>query len=368
MTAETQKISFKPPFCPNPNCPYHQGTGYTYYVKNGFAPTQKAPGFNQKFKCTVCQKGFSRNTFSIEFRKKKIGLGDEILFSCMNGMSNNSIAIKLGIAESTVRNRLTFLGRQALLFEKEKHVNLKIKEQVAYDGFETFTYDQFSPCYINTAVGSKSMYNYSATFSPMNRKGKMTEQQKEKQKKLILTYGYYPKSAIAKSSEYAFKLLESHSEGNLLLVTDEHKSYQRALKKINLDNILHMTVHSTLPRLTTNPLFPINHLHRNYRHFFSSQQRESIAFQKHEAALMDKIQLMKIYKNFMRTKFTRSSKSDPDAGKCSPAMYLNLEKEVLRFNQVFAIRKFVTHYQLDCEEKKFYERNYEFSRRKIALY
>ena len=370
MSNNIERESFTPPFCPHPQCAYHKNERFIrciHYVKNGFAHTQKAPFKNQKYRCKHCKKDFSQSTFSIDYRKKKVNLGAEILFGSMNGMSNNSIALKLKVSESTIRNRLSFFARQSLLFEIEKHRKLKISETVAYDGFETFTYDQYSPCYINTAVGSTSMYTYSTTFSPLNRKGRMTFDQKKKLKELLILHGKYPTNAICKSSQYAFKLLRRFAVGRLKLVSDEHQSYTKALKEVSLDNIEHITVNSSEPRVASNPLFPINHLHRSYRHFFSSQQRETISFQKHEAGLMDKIQLMKVYKNYMRSKFVRSNKSDLDAGKRSPAMYLGLSDKILEMDEIFSRRRFVSHFKLDQEEFDFYFKKYEYSRRKIAV-
>lgn len=366
MKEKAMSDPFTPPFCPNKACSYHYTDKYQRFVRNGFERTQKPPGYNQRFKCLSCGVGFSRNTFSLDFRKKIPGIGEEILHCSLGGMSNNTLAKKMKISEATVRNRLTFLARQSLLFEKAKTENLIIQEPVAYDGFETFTYDQYSPCYVNTAVGSKSMFTYSTTFSPLNRKGRMTQEQKIKLQELIKIHNRYPSNAVTTASVYAFKLLESKAKGKLRLYTDEHHSYARALRTLNSPKIAHISISSKEPRTAKNPLFPINHLHRNYRHFFSSQHRETISFQKHEAGLMDKIQLMKVYKNFMRSKFARSSKADPDSGVHSPAMYVNAAAKVLEFNEVFQERRFKTRFDLDEMEEEFFERKYQFSRRKIA--
>jgi hypothetical protein len=48
----------------------------------------------------------------------------------MNGMSNNSIARLLKIAEGTVRDRLKNMARQSLYFEKT-HFPKRIHEDVA---------------------------------------------------------------------------------------------------------------------------------------------------------------------------------------------------------------------------------------------
>lgn len=256
------------------------------------------------------------------------------------------------------------MGRQSLYFEK-KHSPEKLHEDIAYDGFETFTYSQFSPCYVNTAVGKKSLFIYHNTLSPLNRKGRMTEEQKIKNRELIQKYGLYPQNSVFEESCYIFKSLSNIGTGRTIY-SDEHKSYVRAARadSYNLD---FETISSKERRDAKNPLFPINHLHMLYRHFFSSQKRETISFQKHEAGLMDKIQLMKIYRNFMSPKFVKKNKHDPHAHVWSPAMYLGLTDRILSFEDIFGIRRLITQVRLDQKEMNFIERNYPFSRQKIAV-
>jgi len=281
----------------------------------------------------------------------------------MNGMSNNSVARLLNIAEGTVRDRLKVMSRQSLIFEKENFPK-KLTEDVAYDGFETFTNSQFSPCYINTAVGSHSMFIYHNTFSPLNRKGRMTDEQKVKNRELILKHGLYPQNSVYLESCYVFNELAKIGAGRTLY-TDEHRSYLSAVRDLNL-TLDHETIHSEVKRDPSNPLFPINHLHMMYRHFLSSQKRETISFQKHEAALLEKIQLMKIYRNFMNPKFVKKNKFDPHAHEWSPAMYVGVAEKVLTFREIFGVRKLKSQIVIDSREDDFLNRNYPFSRQKIA--
>lgn len=281
----------------------------------------------------------------------------------MNGMSNNSIARLMKVAERTVRNRLGTLARQGLLFEKENFPET-IKEDVAYDGFETFTHSQFSPCYVNTAVGACSHFIYHNTFSPLNRKGRMTSEQKSRNQELIREFGLFPRSSVFEESCYILRSLSNRARG-FTVFTDEHKSYARAAREVDLQ-MNHEMVNSRKRRDQWNPLFPINRLHNLYRHFFSSQQREAIAFQKNEAALMDKIQLMKIYRNYMSPKFVRKNKHDPHAHEKSPAMYVGVAVKVLNFQEIFGERKLYTQVVLDQHEADFLRRSYPFSRQIIA--
>ncbi len=310
-----------------------------------------------------CKIQFSTNTFGLDFRKKSGGLSENILHYSLNGMSNNSVARLLKVAEGTVRDRLKSMARQSVLFEKENFPK-KIREDVAYDGFETFTGSQFSPCYVNTAVGSDSMFIYHNTFSPLNRKGRMTNEQKIKNQELIKKHGLYPQSSVYEESIYVMKNLSDLAAGRTLF-TDEHKSYQRAYRSfkclMNLE-----TISSKARRDSSNPLFPINRLHNLYRHFFSSQHRETISFQKHEAALIEKLQLMKVYRNFMNPKFVKKNKYDPHAHEWSPAMYVGVAKKVLNFDEVFGVRKLKSQLVLDSKEIEFMNRSYSFSRQKIV--
>lgn len=282
----------------------------------------------------------------------------------MNGMSNNSIARLLEVAEGTVRDRLKDMSRQSLIFEKLNFPR-QLKEDVAYDGFETFTHSQFSPCYINTAVGKTSHFIYHNTFSPLNRKGRMTSEQKIKNQKLIQKHGLYPQNSIFEETVYILKQLSSIGPGRTLY-TDEHRAYSRAFRSIDC-KLAHETISSEARRDPSNPLFPINRLHQLYRHYFSSQQRETISFQKHEGALLEKVQLMKIYRNYMNAKFVKKNKHDPYAHEWTPAMYVGVSCKILSFKEIFGVRRFRSQVRLDAKEVQFMNRSYPFSRNKIAV-
>lgn len=364
MTSADCPLTFSPPFCPNSRCTHHRTGYFGFAKKNGVIKTQKAPYINQRFLCRNCGAQFSKNTFDFDFRKKIIHLSKNILNFSMNGMSHSSIARELKVSKGSVNLRLKNLAHQSLLFEKENVVQT-ISENVAYDGFETFTFSQFSPCYINTAVGMKSHFIYHNTFSPLNRKGRMTDLQKIRQVELLKKYGAYPKDSVYLESQYIFHEINAKAEKTIQLYSDEHQSYRRAFSPL-INKISHETISSRARRDSRNPLFAINHLHLLYRHFLCSQKRETIAFQKHEAAMLEKVQLMKIYQNFLRPKFTKKNKHDEFAHLWSPAMYLKIVDRILEFSDVFGQRRIRTHFRLDERENNFLDRHYPFSRQKMA--
>ena len=364
MTSHLSLLTFSPPFCPNSRCEYHRCGKNGFAKKNGIIKTAKAPYFNQRYLCRTCGAQFSENTFGIDFRKKLILLSKRILSFSMNGMSNCSISRELKVSKSSVNLRVKNLAHQSLLFEKKNEVG-QITENMAYDGFESFTFSQYSPCYINTAVGMDSHFIYHNTFSPLNRKGRMTDLQRIKQAKLLEKFGPYPSDSVYKESQYVFQEINNKAAGSIKLFSDEHQSYRRALTPL-MNKMSHETISSRALRDSRNPLFAINHLHLMYRHFLCSQKRETIAFQKHEAAILEKVQLVKIYRNFLQPKFTKKNKVDEFAHLWSPAMYLKIVDKVLNFEDVFEKRLMRSHYILDDRENDFLDRNYPFSRQKMA--
>jgi transposase-like protein len=232
MTNHQNQNELIPPYCPNSVCKFHFGTETRFYVKNGWAVTEKPPHKNQRYRCKACGGQFSQNSFALDFRKKLTGLSEPILHSVMHGMSNNSISRLMRISEGTIRDRIKTMSRQSLLFEKENFPR-KTDEDIAYDGFESFTHSQFSPCYINTAVGSRSHFIYHNTFSPLNRKGRMTPDQKIRNKDLIATHGSYPRDSVYNETVYIFGSLSTISPGKKLF-TDEHRAYARAARSMDL--------------------------------------------------------------------------------------------------------------------------------------
>ncbi len=365
MTQTYDQLTFRPPFCPNLKCRHHRFGEPGFAKRNGIVKTTKAPSFNQRFLCKTCGVQFSKNTFDFDFRKKLILLSRNILHFSMNGMSHSSIARELKVSKGSINLRLKNLSHQSLLFEKENAVQ-KIDENIAYDGFETFTFSQYSPCYINTAVGMHSNFIYHNTFSPLNRKGRMTKLQKRKQQKLIEKHGFYPQSSVFSESVYVFQEINNKAHVDIKIYSDEHQSYKKAFDDIALKKLTHKTISSKLRRNAGNPLFAINHLHLLYRHFLCSQKRETIAFQKHEAAMLEKVQLMKIYRNFFQPKFTKKNRHDEFAHLWSPAMYLKIVDHILDFYEIFKMRRLRSHFKLDRRENDFLDRHYPYSRQKMA--
>lgn len=211
---------FTPPYCPNPSCHFHQNDrGTRFYWKDGWERSNTPPYKNQRYVCRHCHKKFSYNTFQLNYRRRFDPKHFEyILYHSVKGLSNRSMASYLNISEGAVRSRISLLARQSILQMRLREKNLKIEEPVAYDGFETFQYSQHDPCYVNTAVGRDSHFHYELNYSPLNRKGRKTDEQKRIEQKLIERYGKYPTNAIQAQTLKILKRLKSRTKNKVELL------------------------------------------------------------------------------------------------------------------------------------------------------
>ena len=360
-------IGFTPPYCPNSRCSMHERGSPFFFYKNGIIHTKKPPYQNQRYMCRHCRTQFSQNTFSMDFRKRKVNLNSQIFFLKAHGLTYRSIATLLKISEHAVRQRMADLARQSLIQENRRTKGLLIARPVIYDGFETFCQSQFSPCYINTAVCEKSFYTIATTYSPLNRKGQMKSWQRVKNNQLQKQYGAYPHSSVREETSYIIKkLLEKSPEKSLVLRSDDHPSYKAAVK--NFSKVIHDTTPGKAARTASNPLFAINHLHLLKRHFNSAFRRQTISFAKNEAGTMDTVTVGRIHKNWMKSKFSKGNAMDPDADQYSPAMAEGLADKILDFGDFFDFRRPHTHAEFDEKEILLYRRQWAFSRNKIVPY
>lgn len=322
-----------------------------------------------RYQCRACKKVFSSSYFELSYWDKKNDLYEEIFELSRRGMPARGVADFLKINEATVRRKKVKLIRQALLRMAKDNNNLKIKEPIAFDGIENFSFSQFDPNNINHAVGKESYFVYDFNFAPLNRKGCMSPLQRKKLKKLDEKFGRYPKDAIFSSSKRIFERLLSKTSGNLILHSDNHYAYHRALREIKGNNrIAHFVTPSKVARNYRNRLFPINHLDMLTRHELSSFKRETIAFSKHSIAMIENFILYVTYKNYMRPIFTKKHKIDHKAHLESPAQRLGLTHKVFKFRDFFKTRISRWHVKLNEDWDLYYQRLDPASRRPIQPY
>ncbi len=302
-----------PQFCPNPECDFHNldslTSGERWYRKNGFYPTDTF-GVVQRYKCLHCDKGFSDQTFSIDYYAKRKIPYKRILNQIISTGSIRDMSRELHATTETIQNRIDRLARQCIASHGRLIDKVKLWEDLAADGFESFTVSQFFPCTIHLLAGCDSQYIYFTNYVTMRRKGRMTEEQKEQRKNLEKRYRADKKGVQKGFRELVDAAVALWKRGlldYLVLHTDEKPDYFRAIHRgsdaeelIREGRWFHTWTNSKEKRTGGNPLFAVNYLDRQIRKDLCEHVRETVCFGRNVSECMSRTAVYLWYHNYRK--------------------------------------------------------------------
>jgi len=340
--------AFTPHFCPRPSCRFHLDSRGWRYKKNGFHLRRFDRRRIQRYRCHHCGATFSSQTFSITYWLKRPDLVLPILHGLLSCSAFRQIARAQNVSPSTVELQAARLGRHALLFHEKWRPRGVPNEPIVLDGFETFEWSQYWVTHLNTVVGADSHFVHATTVAELRRKGRMTPRQRARRQALEARYGRPDPKAIEKSVAEALALVvPPGEEAEVVLRTDEHQAYPRALRRLPDRRFRHEKTSSTAPRTARNPLHPVNLLHRLMRHGGANHKRETIAWSKRNQSMVWRDALHRVWRNYAKHVSERKKEG-------SPAMRLGLTKRLLRWEEVLGERLFVSRMTLPEPLAKYY--------------
>jgi hypothetical protein len=121
--------------------------------------------------------------------------------------------------------------------------------------------------------------------------------------------------------------------GNILLRTDQKRSYGVIARSVFGERLVHETTAGTLVRNTHNPLFPINTTLAMTRDNCGRLRRRSWLVTKKAERLQNHLVLFTVYRNYVRRRFNRDGEAD------TPAKFLGLLPRNLHRQEVLAWRQ-----------------------------
>lgn len=338
-----------PPFCPNPACLFHRkDRELWHFVRAGFFVRKNLPGRIQRWRCDTCRRYFSTQTFRTDYWLKRPDLQAPLWMRLVACSGARQIAREFGVSPETILRQAARLGRHALLFHRLYGPKGPITEPVALDSFESFEYSQYSPTHYHVVAGSDSHYFYGFTDTELRRKGRMTESQKRCRERIEARLGKPDPRSTEKEVAALVRILAPEAQA-LLLHSDEHTAYPRAIKCVEHLTVEHKTISSRAARTSSNPLFPINLLDLLIRHSGANHKRETIAFAKRRQCAAERLWVFTVWRNFM--KFFSEQRKDG-----SPAMRLGLTDHRWGTEEVLKERLFPERVELPPRWADYYWR------------
>ena len=299
-------MSFTPPACPNPRC-LSQRAGVAFsFRRNGTFERESDKLRVQRFRCNVCQLGFSDQTFRADYRLKKRSLGVQLAPLLVSKVTHRQAARLLGVDRKTVLAWVERIGEiaggvhEALVARAVPH--RLCDGGVAFDELETYVESRRNnPWTIGVAVHKQSSFCLTAAAGPLpRRKGKGANEAEPPP----LDEGERAERNMG-SRRVVYCCAESlkglFPPGAFLrLDTDRKPSYRAIFRDVFEKRVAHRRTSSKEKRDFRNPLFKVNLCFAMLRDGVSRLVRETWAAAKRAERLMDHVRAWMLYRNFVR--------------------------------------------------------------------
>lgn len=345
-----------PEFCPNDLCPRHYGAPkeMRWYRKAGSYSTA-AFGEVQRYLCLACGRGFSDQTFELDYYVKRPVSYLQVFERVTGGGGLRGIGRNLSVGHQAVANRIGRLARQAIALHARLMQLLSLDENIATDGFESFVGDKYMPNNIHTLVGSHSQFFYAFDYAHLRRKGRMTDRQKAEQKRREEEEYIREPCGIAASFKRIIDELELLLQGRAeevecILKSDEKLEYLPPIEGSDVLQelasrglFLHQRTSSEAPRTKENPLFPVNYLERQIRKDNANHVRKTVQFSRDVNNCMERMAVYQMFHNYFKPYRVEGAGRVLRHGQVAGIPREEIDREL---RGIFRLRKFYTHLKL----------------------
>ena len=325
---------FTPPRCPYRTCPQHLDPEPEAFRPHGHYHAKCRAHSVPRFRCRVCLRTFSRQTFRMDYRDHRPDLNARLFQSLASG---------LGLRQSSRNLRLSLRCTELKFRKIARHLRrLNLNLRAPLQGQASFQLDEFEtyegrrntrPLSIPVLIETKSRFVFWAESATIRPRGKMTPSRRWAMAEDESRYGKR-RDRSRRSLRRTFRRGAELAEGLdlVLLETDKKSSYvDLAAQAFGAERLVHSRTSGRLARTSANPLFPINHTEAMARDLTGRLRRESWLVSKKRRFLDLGLQIFMTYRNYVRRRF--------NFDQASPAQMLGFAPRRLEETEVLGWRQ-----------------------------
>ena len=325
---------FAPPYCPNRTCSQFADPEPRFFKRNGSYRPKCRPWPVPRYQCRSCGRGFSRQTFRMDYRDHRPDLNAKLFTLLASGVGLRQSSRTLGLSLRCTQLKFRKIARHL------RQLNLSLCDQL--EGLARFHFDELEsyegqrnarPLSIPVLVESHSRFIVWAESAPIRPRGKMTPKRRRDIERAEKRHGIrkdLSPRAVARTLARGARVA-SRADG-VLLDTDEKPSYRAAAERaFGKNRLLHRQTNSQLVRATWNPLFAINHEEAMMRDLMGRLRRRSWLVSKKRRYLDLGLHVHMAYRNLVRRRFNGDDES--------PAQLLGFAPRRLTAHEVLSWRQ-----------------------------
>ena len=297
---------FTPPRCPYRTCSQHLRPEPEAFRPHGHYRAKCRPHLIPRFRCCVCLRTFSRQTFRMDYRDHRPDLNARLFQSLASG---------LGLRQSSRNLRLSLRCTELKFRKIARHLRrLNLNLRAPLQGQASFQLDEFEtyegrrntrPLSIPVLIETKSRFILWAESATIRPRGRMTPARRRAMAEDELRFGKRQnrsRRSLRRTFRRGAELAEALDR--VLLQTDKKSAYvDLAAQAFRAERLVHSRTSGRLARTSANPLFPINHTEAMARDLTGRLRRESWLVSKKRRFLDLGLQIFMTYRNLVRRRF-----------------------------------------------------------------
>jgi len=284
-----------------------------------------------RFRCRLCGRGFSRQTFRADRRQKKPFINAACLDLMVACVGLRQAARVLRVARRTVERRFAWLARHAVQFQANRLAAARIPGPFQLDELESFEANRYQPVTVPVLIERSSLFIVATAVGPLRRKGRLTPRQRLHRAAHEALHGRRPSQSRQAVHAVLSRLRSVAPAATVVLESDEKPLYGRLGRELLGTRFVWSTHSASARRDRSNPLFPINHTNARLRHFLARLRRRTWCVTKRRLWLQAHLAIATLWSNFCRGVTNRTGTTPAQAVAIAPRRYR--PEEVLAWRQ-----------------------------------
>ncbi|MEZ6014297.1 MAG: hypothetical protein R3F49_04235 [Planctomycetota bacterium] len=300
-------MTFEPPACPNPDpCPSQSGE-VPFACRPAGWFSRKCDGLIvQRFRCCVCGKRFSEQTFKATYRQKRPELNEPCFRLFVAKVTMRQASRTLLCNRKSIRRRMLLLGD----IGEATHGHFAPKRDEARFMAGTFLLDELetyatsrrnNPLTVPVLIHGESFFVVHTEVGLLPRRGGLGRDEAAPDP-LSEAEDEARRLGSKAAVRACFERLQEVTPptGAVRIATDCKATYPVLVREAFGERVEHTETLSTVPRGTDNPLFKINHTFALMRDGISRLVRETWAASKRAGWLKRHLWIWISYRNYVR--------------------------------------------------------------------
>lgn len=292
--------SFVPPRCPNRTCAMHTAPKGKFFERRGSYAVKCRPHPVPRYRCRVCHRGFSFQTFRVDYRDHRPHENARLFELLTSGVGLRQSGRLLKMNVGVIQRKFRKLGRAMRRLNRNLLHELPTGRVLLLDEFETYETSGICPVTVPVLIDGASRLVLAHGAAPIRRSATKGSRRDRWLQRFEKKHGRRRDKSRRCLQSLLRRCKQLLGGKPATLLTDEKPMYASLIRRVFTNSVTHVTVSSRRPRATWNPLFPINHTEAMLRDNCGRLRRRSWLLSKKARYVRCHLHLFAAYRNWHR--------------------------------------------------------------------